>query len=48
VLPSDATTIVTSGNAPGRMIITTERVKESLASRGMASAGRTAVTVFEP
>jgi hypothetical protein len=40
--------IVTSGNAPARMIITSERFAESLASRGVRGAERTAVTVFEP
>ena len=44
----DAAPIVTSGNAPARMIITSERFAESLASRGIRGADRTAVTVFEP
>jgi hypothetical protein len=45
---SNAATIAASGNAPARMIITSERFGESLASRGTGGAGRTAVTVFEP
>lgn len=45
---SETAPIVTSGNAPARMIITTERFAESLASRGGRGAERTAVTVFEP
>ena len=45
---SETAPIVTSGNAPARMIITSERFAESLASRGLRGADRTAVTVFEP
>jgi hypothetical protein len=47
-LRSDVAPIVASGNAPARMIVTSDRFGESLASRGAGGAGRTAVTVFEP
>jgi hypothetical protein len=45
---SETAPIAASGNAPARMIITSERFVESLASRGVRGADRTAVTVFEP